>query len=88
MEINGGPEQTVTNRTGQYGLAALAALALLEFDERDGRNIVKIWEPTVLAKSIEQASQIPALKAHSTYGPHFYPWDGERLGQVDLSERW
>jgi len=32
VEINAGPEQTVTVRTSQYALAAVAALALLEAD--------------------------------------------------------
>jgi hypothetical protein len=44
VEINRGPTQNITVKTGQHMLAALAALAILEHDTRD-IEIIKIWAP-------------------------------------------
>lgn len=58
IEINGGPTQTLEVKTGLYELAAMAALALLDYDSRDGFDVVKIWDPNLLPD----------------YGPYFYTY--------------
>lgn len=64
VEINGGPEQTIETRSGQYVLAAMAALAQLEYKEErpDGKPgaFIKIWVPNLVPQ----------------YGPYYYEWDG------------
>jgi hypothetical protein len=66
VQINEGPEQVIEVRTGLYHLAALAALALTEYPEaQQEHDIIKIWVPELLPG----------------FGPYFYAWDGEKLGQ-------
>jgi hypothetical protein len=65
VKINGGPEQQVAVRTGEYGLAAVAALAMLEYPEsKKGFDEVEIWAPDLIPE----------------YGPYHYSWDGYTLG--------
>lgn len=88
VSINREPEQQITVRTGQYILAAAAALATLEHSESsDGRDIVKIWVPEIVAKSIKQQSGAGATGL-IPQGLHFFSWDGHGFRPVEMSERW
>lgn len=88
VSINREPEQQITVRTGQYILAAAAALATLEHAESsDGRDVVKIWAPEIVAKSIKQQSESGATGL-IPHGLHFFSWDGRAFGTVEMSERW
>lgn len=42
VQINGGPVQTLTTKTGVYELAAVAALALLDYEPQK-TQFIKIW---------------------------------------------
>jgi hypothetical protein len=89
VEINGGQEQIIELRTTQYALAALASLALLEFLGRDDYDVVKIWQPHVLAGQIANAGKNLQLQLLHAYGPYFYSWDGHQLGVgVHDERRW
>lgn len=89
VSINREPEQTITVRTGQYILAAAAALATLEHGESaDGRDVVKIWSPEVVAMSIKQQRESETARRAAIQGVYFFSWDGHAFGHVAQSERW
>lgn len=48
VQINGGHEQSLVVKTGQYTLAAIAALALLDYEQADDYDVVKIWVPDLI----------------------------------------
>lgn len=58
VEINRGPTQVLTTKTGLYELAAAAALAMLDYQPTNDIEVVKIWNPELLPD----------------YGPYFYYW--------------
>ena len=73
VQINGGHEQSLAVKTGQYTLAAIAALALLDYEQADDYDVVKIWVPDLI---------------DGGYGPYFIAWDGHTRVQPADSRRW
>lgn len=65
VEINNGPTQEISVRTGIYKLAAMASLAMLEYDDERDFDVVKIWCDDLVPE----------------YGPYFYAWDGHQIGR-------
>lgn len=64
LKINGGPEQTITTKSGVYRLAVATAMANLDYTpNKDGQDIVEIWVPHLLPD----------------YGPYFYAYDGHQI---------
>lgn len=73
IQINGGHEQTIEVRTGEYTLAALASLAFFDYEKHDEYDVVKIWVPDLVT---------------SGYGPYFVAWDGMNIGIPYESRKW
>lgn len=71
VQINGGPVQEITTKTGIYVLAAMAALAMLDYDENEDYDVVKIWVEHLLPD----------------YGPYFYAYDGHQIGYPDENRK-